>query len=181
MAGKNWLFLIDFQPVFADPASPWFTPGTREIYPRLSPLVERWFGERVLFTRFVPPGDAPQGSWVPYYRDWPFALTADPAIWELDAPWKGGREIAAATFHKWTDEARQILRDADEIVVGGVSTDCCVLNTVMAALDDGAHLRLLSDACAAGTAEIHDMAVALMALRAPQLRVSTIAEALAEG
>lgn len=179
MAGNDWLFLIDYQPVFADPASPWFTPGTREIYPRLRPLVDR-FGDRVLFSRFVPPAAAPQGSWAPYYRDWPFALNADPAIWDLDAVWHGGREVAAATFHKWTPEARAILRDADEILVGGVSTDCCVLNTVMAALDDGAQLRLLSDACAAGTAQIHDMAVALMALRAPQLRVSTIAEVLAE-
>jgi nicotinamidase-related amidase len=179
MGDTDWLFLIDFQPVFADPASPWFAPGTREIYPRLMPLVER-FGDRVLFSRFVPPDGAPQGSWTPYYRDWPFALAADPAIWGLDSPWRGRREVSATTFHKWTSEAREVLQGAGEIWVGGVSTDCCVLNTVMAAMDDGAKIRLLADACAAGTPEIHQMAVDLMALRAPQIGVSTIAEALAE-
>lgn len=176
---NDWLFLIDLQPAFSDPASPWATPGMDVLYARLRPLRQR-FGERVLFSRFVPPAD-PAGSWAPYYRDWPFALNADPAIWELDAAWRGGREVATHMFSKWTSDARAILSGADEIVVGGVTTDCCVLNTVMAAMDGGAHVRLLSDGCAASTQDIHDQAVQLMALRAPQIRVSTIADVLDGG
>ncbi len=57
----------------------------------------------------------------------------------------------------------------------GVSTDCCVLATALAAVDGGAHVRVVADACAAKSAEIHEQALQIMAARAPQLALVTTA------
>lgn len=176
---QDWLLLVDFQPVFSAPDSPWFTPGMHDLYTRLTPLADRFAG-RVLCTRFVPDEDEIQNGWVDYYDRWPFARSAKPGIWELDPPWHGLPEVSSHKFGKWTEETRSILADAAEIVVAGVTTDCCVMGTVLGAVDDGARIRLLSDGCLASTDEDHRMALTLMGYRAPLLRISTIAEVLAE-
>ncbi len=51
----EWLMVIDLQPAFAHPDSPWFTPTLDGVTAQIARLVPR-FGERLLFTRFVPPG-----------------------------------------------------------------------------------------------------------------------------
>ena len=171
----EWLLVIDLQPAFSHPDSPWFTPSLANAAPAVAELVAS-FGERVLFTRFVPPA-RPVGSWVPYYRRWPFAL--DPAnaeLWALDAAWTGRPSVASHTFAKWLPEVRQRLGAAATAVLCGVSTDCCVLMTALAAVDDGASVRVVADACAAKTPALHARALDLMADRAPQLLVTTMAE-----
>ena len=60
----------------------------------------------------------------------------------------------------------------------GVSTDCCVLATALAAIDAGAHVRVVADACAAEPA-LHRAALDLLARRSPQLRLSTVEAELA--
>lgn len=174
-SGKNsWLMVIDHQPGFSHPDSRWYTPAMAETSVNVATLVPL-YGERVVFTRFVPPAN-PQGSWQPYYEKWPFA-TAEGAdwLWEVDEPWRSHRSISSHTFSKWTDEAKAIFGRDDEIVMCGVSTDCCVLATAFAAVDDGAQIRLVADACAAKTPAIHDNALAILASRAPQLTVVTTA------
>ena len=60
------LVVIDLQPAFAHPESPWFTPGLDDIAARLTELLPR-FENGTLFTRFVPP-ETPFGSWIPDLR-----------------------------------------------------------------------------------------------------------------
>ena len=43
-----------------------------------------------------------------------------------------------------------------EAVLCGVSTECCVLMTALAAVDDGAHVRVVADACAAKGPKTHE-------------------------
>ena len=171
------LVVIDLQPAFAHPESPWFTPGLDDIAARLTELLPR-FENRTLFTRFVPP-ETPFGSWIPYYEKWPFAL--DPAaawLWRIDPRFTTHPTVAAHTFSKW--HAIRAHLGGGETVLCGVSTECCVLMTALAAVDDGAHVRVISDACAAKDRKTHDDALALMATRAPQLRITTLAEELAQ-
>ena len=171
----GWLMAIDLQPAFSHPDSPWFTPSLAEAAPRIAALVAA-FGERVLFTRFVPPA-TPFGSWVPYYQRWPFAT--DPAsdwLWQLDAPWRGQPSIASHTFSKWVPDAAARFGPDPTVVLCGVSTDCCVLMTALAALDGGAQVRVAADACAAKTPAVHQAALAMMAARAPQLTLTSTAE-----
>lgn len=60
----------------------------------------------------------------------------------------------------------------------GVSTDCCVVSTALAAADAGARVTIAADACAGSTAENHAAALTVMGLYPPQLTVSDTATAL---
>ena len=176
---RDWLLVIDLQPAFSDPRSPWFTPGLDEVSDRIATLVAA-FGHRVVFTRFVPPA-SPAGSWRAYYAKWPFALERGVGL-AVGAR----RAVVGATQprqpHVLEMAARRCAaRSAQDeaVVLCGVSTDCCVLMTALAAVDDGAQVRVVEDACAAKNAGVHAGAIAIMAARAPQLRVVTTAEELA--
>lgn len=169
---QSWLMVIDHQPAFAHPRSPWFSPMMAEATRRIEALVPL-FANRVLFTRFVPPADI-TGSWRPYYDRWDFATkpSAD-WLWPVSEPWSDRPSIASHTFAKWTAEARAFFGPEPQVTMCGVATDCCVLGTALAAIDDGALVRVASDACAARSAEVHQQALGIMALRAPQLSIVT--------
>lgn len=177
---EPWLIVIDMQSVFGDPGSEWFTPGYPAIEPTVSRLVEQ-FGERVIFTRFVAP-ETPSGPWVEYYDQWPFALVPhDNAIYDLMPAFAGkpGRLISRTTFGKWDAGLAAMLGADPELVLVGVSTDCCVLSTALAAADSGARVRVVEDACAGMTDVDHQRAIDAMALYAPLIEITTAAELLA--
>lgn len=170
----EWLVVIDLQPAFAHPDSPWFTPGLAEAGPHIASLVPS-FGERVVFTRFVPPVTA-VGSWVGYYERWPFALRPDSQwLWDLAVPWQTRPSFASHTFSKWLPGLHDRFGCDPAVVLCGVSTDCCVLMTALAAVDGGAQVRVVADACAAKTPALHARALDLLAGRAPQLTIVTAA------
>lgn len=160
------LVVIDAQRAFAEPGSPWCTPGVEDALGGMRRLVGA--SADVVFTRFVPPAE-PAGSWMDYYGRWAFAREADPAVWDLVAPWTGAAAIDRPTFSKWGPE----LAAQSELVLCGVSTDCCVLATALAAVDAGARVRVVADACAAEP-ELHAAALAILRRRAPQLTLSSV-------
>ena len=184
-ADSPWLVLIDLQRIFGEPGSDWFTPRFAEAAAgaaRLRPA----FGRRVALTRFIAP-EKPAGAWIPYYRDWPFAH--DPAnrtLYDLSPGLAAASAAEAAavidrpTFGKWDAETRTVLDNPAEIVLAGVSTDCCVLSTALAAADDGVHVRVVADACAGLTDVDHRRALDAMALYAPLISITTVDEILAE-
>ena len=170
------LLVVDVQHVFADPASEWAAPRFAEILPNVEALVAA-VDRDIVFTRFLPPPE-PQGAWRGYYERWPFARQPpDAPMWSLVEPFAGRPTLDAATFGKWDD---RLAASADgELVVAGVSTDCCVLSTVLPAADAGRHVRVVSDACAGASDETHGQALALMALYAPLVEVVTTEQVLA--
>ena len=170
----GWLMVIDLQPAFSHADSPWFCPALAVVKPRIAALVDA-FADRVLFTRFLPPPSA-FGSWQPYYEKWSFALQpASDWLWGVDAPWEHRSSIASHTFSKWLPDAYRRFPGEAPVVLCGVSTDCCVLATALAAVDHGAHVRVADDACAAGSDAVHAQADAIMASRAPQLTMTDTA------
>jgi nicotinamidase-related amidase len=174
------LMIIDLQRIFGEQTSGWFTPefaaaseGSRRL--------RAAFGPRVALTRFVAPAD-PQGAWVPYYEDWPFALDpANAALYELmpEFPVDDATVITRTTFGKWDDNTRSALGNPDSLVLTGVSTDCCVLSTALAAADAGVHVRVATDACAGASAADHQRALDAMALYAPLIELTTVDDVLA--
>jgi nicotinamidase-related amidase len=175
-----WLAVIDMQQVFADPASPWFTPRFGEITGPVTELVAA-FRPRVSFTRFVAPSE-PSGAWRGYYEQWPFALRppGDP-IYQLagDLADEPGRTVDATTFSKWGPELAARVGDGGRLVLAGVSTDCCVLSTAVAAADAGIGVQVVADACAGVTDESHAQALAVLGLYGPLIEVVTLAGAVA--
>ncbi|MBT8152678.1 cysteine hydrolase [Epibacterium ulvae] len=170
---NSWLMVIDMQPGFADPASPWATPGVDSCQRNIRALLPQ-FENRVLFTRFVPPA-APRGAWVPYYDQWSFARDAQNAwMWELVPEWQGQPAVTGHRFAKWQEARAHIPQDAT-VVMCGVATDCCVLGTAIEAADEGRFIRLVTDACAAGTEALHGAALDVMRDRAPMIALTDTA------
>ncbi|GGB25363.1 nicotinamidase [Flexivirga endophytica] len=170
----NWLVVIDAQLIFADPqTSQWGSPMWADTVPRIRTAVE-WYGDRVVFTRFVADPD-PRGSWVDYYRQWPFAQVPDSdplyaVVPELAEFTEQVPVITAPTFGKWPAIAETVGL-TPRLTLAGVSTDCCVLSTALAAADAGATIRIASDLCAGSTSANHDRALAAIELYGPQITV----------
>lgn len=169
------LAVIDLQEVFADPASGWFVPRFAELLDPIGRLVTA-YGPDVTFTRFVAPAE-PAGAWQDYYRAWPFARQPpDAPLYALVDPFAGRPSLALPTFGKWGAELAA--RARGELVVAGVSSDCCVIATVLAAADAGVRVRVVTDACAGATDESHRQALAIMGLYAPLVELVTVEQAL---
>jgi nicotinamidase-related amidase len=180
MTAAAHLVVVDMQHVFADAASAWATPG----YATASAGVQRLlpaFAGRSVFTRFVAP-ERPEGAWVPYYRDWPDQLRpADDPIWDLTPEFAGTDApiVTATTFGKWGDALAAATDGSDRLVVTGVSTDCCLLSTALAAADAGRFVVVPEDACAGLSPADHRRALDAMALYGPLITISSVDEVLA--
>jgi nicotinamidase-related amidase len=177
-----WLAVIDMQRVFGSPGSEWFTPRFAEIAGGIGKLVEA-FRPRVTFTRFVAPA-VPAGAWRRYYEQWPFALQPpDAAIYQLADEFAGeaGPTLDAITFGKWGPELAARVGQDGRLVLAGVSTDCCVLSTAVAAADAGVEVQVVGDACAGVNDTSHAQALAIMRLYGPLVEVVTLADVLRPG
>lgn len=180
--GEPWLVVVDMQNIFAAPDSLWCTPGFDDVVPHNQALIEH-FGDRVVFTRFVAPS-APEGAWVDYYQQWPFALVAetDPLYALVDVlGHQGHLVVSRPTFGKWDDQPgslREVTTGAASLVLTGVSTDCCVLSTALAAADAGVRVRVVADACAGMSGLDHQRALDAMTLYAPLITLTTTADVL---
>ncbi len=166
------------QRVFGERDSPWFTPRFAEIVEPIRRLVAA-YRPHVVFTRFVAPA-VPTGAWRRYYELWPFALQPpDARIYELVDEFAGepGLRLDATTFGKVGDELYAML-GGGRLVLAGVSTDCCVLSTALAAADDGVAVQVVADACAGVSDESHAQTLDILRLYGPLVEVISLEEAL---
>jgi nicotinamidase-related amidase len=172
------LAVIDMQRVFGDRGSPWFTPRFAEIVGPIQQLVGA-YRPRVVFTRFVAPA-VPTGAWRHYYDQWPFALQPpDARIYELvdEFAHEPAPTVDATTFGKVGDELSEML-GGGRLVLAGVSTDCCVLSTALAAADDGVLVQVVADACAGVSDESHAKTLDILRLYGPLVEVISLDEAI---
>jgi nicotinamidase-related amidase len=171
------LAVIDLQRIFADPGSQWAAPRFAEVLEPVRKLVAA-YTPRVVFTRFVAP-DEPRGAWRDYYAQWPFALQpADSDDYQLVDEFAGVPTLDATTFGKWDDGLAEQVGTDGRLVLAGVSTDCCVLSTALAAVDAGVHVQVVADACAGVDDDSHRKALDVMRLYGPLLEVVTVGDVL---
>lgn len=165
-----WLVVVDAQTIFADPSSPWAAARFGAAADIAGSLVGRFDG-RVVLTRFVAPA-RPEGAWVPYYAQFPFALVDGDPLYALVDPFAALEHpvLTLPTFGKWGPELAELTGGAP-LVLTGVSTDCCVLSTALAAADAGVGVTVVADACAGATDADHDRALDVMRSYAPLLEV----------
>jgi len=175
-----WLVVIDPQRIFADSGSPWGSPT----FPAVVDPVRRLAaaaGGRTVVTRWVPAPE-PQGSWRAYLAAWPFAdVPEDDPLLELvpELADLGTEVVSLPTFGKWGYALQAVTGPLPHLVLTGVSTDCCVISTALAAADAGATITVVTDACAGSTPENHRSALDVMALYPPQITLATADEVLA--
>ncbi|WP_311258679.1 isochorismatase family protein [Microbacterium sp. WCS2018Hpa-9] len=182
MSTESWLVVIDPQAIFASPDSAWASPFFGDVMPRIRELAES-FGERVIVTRWMPTADR-STSWGAYFAAWPFAdqPSGDP-LFDLvpDAvDLSPHATLDLPTFGKWGSAIEEVVGRGPHVVLAGVSTDCCVISTALAAADAGAHVTIAADACAGSTAENHAAAIRIMGLYPPQITITDTAAVLAE-
>lgn len=176
---QAWLLVIDHQVIFADPTSDWCAPDFAATIAPVRALAERYAG-RVLLTRWLPARDR-AGSWRRYFETFEFADEADehPLFGLVDSAadlLSSGLVHATLdmrTFGKFGPELLEVTGPNPHLVVAGVSTDCCVISTVLAAADGGAQITVVADACAGSSPENHQKALDVMALYTPQVAVLT--------
>jgi len=176
--GPAWLVVIDPQMIFADESSPWAAPLFAEAMSVITNIAPR-FGDRVLVTRWLP-ADVKTGSWRAYFKRWPFAdRPPGDALFDLvpaAANLSPFPTVDLPTFGKWGPKLQTLLGPTPNLVLTGCAADCCVISTALAAADDGAAVRVVSDACAGSSDENHTAALHIMGLYDPQIRVITSAE-----
>ena len=180
MHADAWLVVIDPQRIFADPASQWGSPMFPAIVDPVRRLAAAARG-RTVVTRWVPAAE-PRGSWATYLKAWPFAdVPEDDPLLDLVAQVSdlGRHVVSLPTFGKWGSELEAVTGPTPHLVLAGVSTDCCVISTALAAADAGATITVVTDACAGSTPDNHRAAMDVMALYPPQITLATTDEVLA--
>ncbi|WP_210649435.1 cysteine hydrolase family protein [Nocardioides sp. SYSU D00065] len=176
-----WLVVVDPQRIFADAASPWGSPMFPAIVDPVRRLAAAAPGHTVV-TRWVPAAE-PAGSWATYLEAWPFAdVPEDDRLLEVVPELRdlGDEVVSLPTFGKWGPALQAVTGPTPHLVLVGVSTDCCVVSTALAAADAGATITVVTDACAGSSPENHRAAMDVMALYPPQITLASTAEVLGE-
>jgi nicotinamidase-related amidase len=156
---------VDMQRLFSKDG-PWPTPWLDRVLPVAVKLAER-FPERTVFTRFIPPRtpDEMPGSWRDYYERWRNATRehVDPGLIELLPPLARFAPPAQvidktrySAFALSTLAEHLVARSADALIVTGAETDVCVLATVLAAVDRGFRVVVVTDGVCSVSDEGHD-------------------------
>ena len=153
------LLVVDAQEVFLR-VSDWHIPSFSGIIENISELAN-FFGASTLFSKHVPPSTSAKGTWNDFYKNWNY-IGSDPTIWEIATPLKGlnRMEFAKATYSCFgSPEFLEITRNTSHLVIAGVETDCCVMATVLDAIDLGISITVVTDAITSPSKIAHDGAL----------------------
>lgn len=170
------LIVVDMQRAFRSPESGWHCVGYDDAEAQVQRLAKQFAASSapIVRTRFVRDPAEP-GVWRDYYDHWAeFRLPRDHPQWELtDTAGPDDLTIDLPTFSKWGETLEQQTAPGQTLVVCGVATDCCVLATVLGAVDAGRRVVVPADACAGATSQVHDDALRLMSMLAPVVEITT--------
>ena len=172
--GAPKLVVIDMQRVFQDEGQ-WQVPRYDEIVPVIEQLQQE-LGSGAVFTRFVR-DETEHGAWAAYYQRWnEMRFPTDSNAWDITMNVPGTATVVdGPTFSKWGPELADRV-GAATLLLAGVSTDCCVLSTAVAAADAGVPVQVVADACAGVSAESHRATLDVLALYGPLVRVVSSAD-----
>jgi nicotinamidase-related amidase len=175
---NEWLVVVDMQRAFTDSPSPWAAPDFYKALAQVERLLPA-YRRRAVLTRYVPP-KALTGARISYFELFSSVLRAeDDPLWDLKLPAGAGAFVETrSTFSKWDKPMAALTGSGNPIAICGVATECCVLSTVLSAIDHGRFVRLVSDACAAGSPQGNAQALGILEGFAPMVSVAKTDEVL---
>lgn len=172
------LVVVDAQEVFLS-ASDWHIPTFPEIIGNITRLA-KFFGDATIFSKHVPPRENPIGTWKMFYDVWE-SIGKNPAVWDLASPLQGlkGIEISKSTYSCFgSSEFKALIDENTHLVIAGVETDCCVMATVLDAVDSGIPVTVVTDAVTSPSRLAHDGALEFFCRISLQVQLATTDELL---
>lgn len=164
---KNDLFLIiDMQNVYL-PGEEWACPSVKDAIKNVRRILDADVVQQVIFTKFMA-SDAPQGTWKQYNQEYK-EINENTYLCELVEDLQPYAEkwpvYEKSTYSSLkVEEIREKARHAKRIVLAGVVAECCVLATLMEAIDDGLKVIYLKD-CIAGQSSENEACIQKIAER----------------
>lgn len=178
----DFFLFIDFQKIFRDNQE-WKVPDIEQCFNRAKEAHEliSMHQTRTLLTvktKYLPPSaiintNCPNDhAWKKYFDLFPSVprhknheLYNELHDFESDTVW------ISNGFNKWRDCPSY--KPPFNVFITGVSTECCVLSTALSAVDSGANVYIISDACTAGTSEDHILGLSIMSKFKPNIQIIT--------
>ena len=160
---QDLLLVVDVQNVY-HPGNPWACPGILPAMDNTVKLLRSPQLPETILTRFVPPSH-PQGRWKEYNQE-TAQINKDAFLCQLAEPILSvsqGKTVAEKSTYSALKcpEVRSALEGKQTVVLAGVVAECCVLSTMMDAIDLGYQVVYLHDCIAGQSAEMEQFVKAL--------------------
>ena len=180
-ADDDLLLLVDFQKVYL-PGYDWACPSMPEALKNTIRILDAAGAPTYIMTRFIAPAE-PVGRWQQYneaYRE----INENLELAELAeglAPYAEQTAVIDKSTYSSMDapEVRSAMMGKKAVVLAGVTAECCVLATMMDAMDLGYEVIYLYDCIAGQNAELEAQVRGIAEMFAPtQITVMSSAEYL---
>ena len=166
---KDLLLVIDMQNVYL-PGQEWACPSMGSASDAIQKLLDTCQFQQVIFTKFAAP-EKPQGAWKAY-NEVNQAVNEDKWLNDITEELKPylekGKVCEKSVYSSMKiPEVMQAAKEAEHIVLTGVVAECCVLATMMEAIDLGCPVIYLTDAVSGQSDEKEAQIAALAESFAP--------------
>lgn len=152
---KDVLLVIDMQNVYL-PGQEWACPAMEKAAAVIQKLLENCTFENIFFTKYTAAED-PVGAWK-QYNEVNEKINHD--IWlneiidELKPYLEKGRVVEKSVYSSMKiPEIVEAVKNAEHVVLTGVVAECCVLATMLEAIDLGCSVIYLTDGIAGQSKE----------------------------
>lgn len=157
---RDLLLIVDMQNVYL-PGEEWACPSVKDSVKNIKNLLDREVIEQVAFTKFVKP-DRPVGTWNNYNKEYAH-INENPYLNEIMKelhPYLKQWPVYEKSIYSSMriPEILEMARKADHILIAGVVAECCVLATMIDAIDEGHKVIYLTD-CVAGMTQKNEEAI----------------------
>lgn len=164
MKRNDLLLVIDMQNVYM-PGEPWQCPSMPKAVENIRELMEAEIIEQTAFTRFAAP-ESPRGTWRQYNEEYA-EINSDRYLNEIVKELQPhAARYPVYDKHVYSSfkipELVQLASRAEHVLLGGVVAECCILATLMEAIDLGYKVIYLAD-CISGQTEQNEKRICKIA------------------
>ena len=161
---EDLLILVDFQNVYL-PGQPWACPTIEQAIENTLRIIRSPDAPDYVLTQYLPPADS-VGRWKQYNEEYA-EINADPFLSDFPDTIKQivneGNLITKDTYSSLKSPALQVrLEGKKRVVLTGVVAECCVLATMLDAIDLGYEVIYLYD-CISGFSDENEKIIRTLA------------------